>query len=197
MTLTKRSRKNLYTLIIMLVFIGLSAVFNKFNLQSSILTQKTFKNNPVVTGTYRVTKIDDGDTIVIDMDGKNETVRMIGVDTPEVKDPRKPIQCFGETASNFTKTLIGTNTVRLEADPQNTNRDRYNRLLRYVYLPNNLLVNAEIIKQGYGFAYTGFPFNKKQQFIQLQENAKSNNLGLWNKCQPIINQYGGYSSNPE
>ena len=71
--------------------------------------------------------------LFVDMDGHNETIRFIGVDTLEVKDPRKPVQCFGKSASQFTKNLIGNQSVRLEADPTNTNRDRYNRLLRYVY----------------------------------------------------------------
>src|SRR5581483_96777 len=105
-------------------------------------------------GLYRVTEFVDGDTIKVDMNGSTETVRFIGVDTPETHDPRKAVQCFGMAAASFTKQLIGSSNVRLAADPTNTNRDRYNRLLRYVYLPDGRLVNAEIIKQGYGFAYT-------------------------------------------
>src|SRR3989344_374405 len=105
-------------------------------------------------GLYRVNKFDDGDTIAVDMNGTEETIRFIGVDTPETHDPRKAVQCFGQAAANFTKNLIGTSNVRLEADPLNTNLDRYSRLLRYVYLPSGALVNSEIIKQGYGFAYT-------------------------------------------
>lgn len=149
----------------------------------------------VQPGFYKVTKFDDGDTIAVDMDGQNETVRFIGVDTPETHDPRKAVQCYGAAAAAFTKNLIGNNPVRLEADALNTNRDRYNRLLRYIYLPDGRLVNAEIIKQGYGFAYLGFPFTKSDEFKNYQTNAMQQKLGLWSQCSPTINQYGGYTSN--
>lgn len=148
-------------------------------------------------GTYRVVEFDDGDTIIVDMNGIDEKVRFIGVDTPETKDPRKPVQCFGHAASEFTRNLIGDNPVRLEADPTNTNRDRYNRLLRYVYLPDGTLVNAEIIKQGYGFAYLSFPVQKSDEFRQLQKVAREQNRGLWAGCKPTKNEYGGFTSNED
>lgn len=146
-------------------------------------------------GLYRITRFDDGDTIAVDMNGRNETIRFIGVDTPETHDPRKAVQCFGKAAAGFTRQFIGGSNVRLEADPLNTNRDRYNRLLRYVYLPDGRLVNAEIIKQGYGFAYLGFPFSKSEDFAQYQRKARENERGLWSACKPYENEYGGYSSN--
>lgn len=146
-------------------------------------------------GLYRVQKFDDGDTIMVDMNGVEEKIRFIGVDTPETKDPRKAVQCFGKAASEFTKGLIGTQQVRLESDQLNTNRDRYNRLLRYVYLPDGTLVNGKIIEEGYGFAYTGFPFSKMDEFKQLQVTAREQNKGLWASCQPKENQYGGFTSN--
>lgn len=107
------------------------------------------------------------------------------------------VQCFGQAAAGFTKQLIGNNDVRLEADDQSTNRDRYDRLLRYVYLPDQTLVNAEIIKQGYGFAYTSFPFSKSGEFKSYEDEAKNNNRGLWSSCSPIINSQGFITSNPE
>lgn len=146
-------------------------------------------------GLYHVVEFVDGDTIKVDMSGTTETLRFIGVDTPETHDPRKSVQCFGVAAAAFTKNLIGKNDVRLEADPLNTNRDRYNRLLRYIYLPDGRLVNAEIIKQGYGFAYTGFPFTKSDEFLGYQKEAREANRGLWGSCHPEVNQYGGYTSN--
>jgi micrococcal nuclease len=146
-------------------------------------------------GYYQVAEFVDGDTIAVNMDGTNEKVRLIGVDTPETHDPRKAVQCFGQAAADFTHNLIGNNPVRLEADPLNTNRDRYNRLLRYVYLKDGRLVNAEIIKQGYGFAYLGFPFAKSNEFKNAQTKAREENKGLWANCQPSENQYGGFTSN--
>lgn len=146
-------------------------------------------------GLYRVTEFVDGDTIKVDMNGSVETLRLIGVDTPETHDPRKSVQCFGMAAAAFTRQLIGNQAVRLEADPLNTNRDRYNRLLRYVYLPDGRLVNGEIIKQGYGFAYTAFPFEKSDEFRSYEKQARLTNKGLWANCQIFINQYGGEQSN--
>lgn len=85
--------------------------------------------------------------------------------------------------------------MRLEADPENTNRDRYGRLLRYVYLPNGQLVNAEIIKQGYGFAYVYFPFSKLEEFRGHQKRAQQQELGLWGKCQVTTNDSGQSGTN--
>ena len=149
----------------------------------------------VQPGLYRVEEFADCDTIMVDMNGAKEIIRFIGVDTPETHDPRKAVQCFGQAAADFTKNLIGKNNVRLEADPLNTNRDRYNRLLRYVYLPNGTLVNLEIIKQGYGFAYTSFPFSKVDEFSAAQKEARESGRGLWSSCNPSPNQYGGFTSN--
>jgi endonuclease YncB( thermonuclease family) len=148
-------------------------------------------------GQYAVIQVLDGDTIEVDMNGAREKVRLIGVDTPETHDPRKQVQCFGRAASEFTKQLINDKPVRLVADPQSSNRDRYQRLLRYVYLPDNTLVQAEIIKQGYGFAYTSFPFDKSEEFRAYQTEARENNHGLWGSCQPTENEYGGYTSSDE
>ena len=150
-----------------------------------------------VSNDYKVITIEDGDTITVDMNGKKEKVRFIGVDTPETKDPRKAVQCFGKSAGEYTKQKIGNNTVRLESDELNTNRDRYNRLLRYVYLTDGTLINAQIIKDGYGFAYISFPFTKKDEFKRIENEAREQKRGLWSTCQPTQNKYGGYTSNPE
>lgn len=151
----------------------------------------------VQAGFYSVRTVHDGDTISVTMNGQEEKVRMIGVDTPETQDPRKAVQCFGKAASQFTKDLIANNPVRLEADPTNTNRDRYGRLLRYVYLPDGRLVNAEIIKQGYGFAYVAFPVQKLEEFRALEQEARQANRGLWGSCQLVPNQYGGFNTNDQ
>jgi len=137
----------------------------------------------------------DGDTIEVDMDGSIERIRLIGVDTPETQEPNEPLECFGEAASNFAHQLMDGQSVRLEADAINTNRDRYNRLLRYVYLSNGTFVNAEIIKQGYGFAYLNFPFTKSDEFAGYQTEASVARRGLWSgQCQ-IYDQNGRYKTN--
>ena len=129
------------------------------------------------------------------MQGTAETVRFIGVDTPETHKPNTPVQCYGSAASSHTKIIIGSNKVRLESDPLSTDRDRYGRLLRYVYLPSGLLVNADLIRHGYGFYYPYFPFTKSGQFAALQNEAQTVGDGLWGKCTPI-RRGAGYVSNP-
>lgn len=144
----------------------------------------------VEPGFYRVVEVADGDTITVSMGGAEERIRMIGVDTPETHHPEKPVQCFGVAASNFTKDLLDGKTVRLESDPENTNRDRYNRLLRYVYTESGELVNKKIISDGYGFAYTSFPFTKLEEFRAAEAEARQTGKGLWSDCKVEIN--GGY-----
>src|SRR5271166_1383701 len=104
-----------------------------------------------------------GDTIVVQLQGHPETIRLSGVDTPETKDPRKPVERFGKAASRFTASLLKGRQVRLEIQTVPTARDRYGRLLAYVFRgSDNLLVNKEIIRQGYGHSYTKYPFDPAQ-----------------------------------
>jgi len=119
-------------------------------------------------------RVVDGDTIVLD---GNEKVRLIGVDTPETKDPRKPVQYFGQEAYEFTKGLVEGKRVKLEYDQNRI--DKYGRTLAYVYLEDGTFLNAEIIKQGYGFAYTKYPFKYLEEFRQYEKEARGNERGLW------------------
>lgn len=144
--------------------------------------QKAIQSAPeVVASDYTVVEADDGDTVKVKMGDKVETVRFIGVDTPETHDPRKAVQCFGQQASDFTKNLLLGKQVRLESDPNDSDRDKYKRLLRYVYL-NDELINAKLIKEGYGFAYVVFPFTKIDEFRQYESEARAANKGLWAGC---------------
>ncbi len=181
-----------YKFVLFIVFIV--AILAVATTQSGWLSHKTNGLN-VQPGYYRVVQFVDGDTIVVDMNGHDETIRFIGVDTPETHKPNTPVQCYGPDAATYTKNLIGQNRVRLVADPLDTNRDRYNRLLRYIYLPDGRLVEEEIIKNGFGFAYTGFPFERKQEFINIEALARAAKLGLWNACSPTLTKYGSYQSN--
>lgn len=142
-------------------------------------TSDALKHQP---GLWHVTSVVDGDTIDVAQGTQKERVRLIGVDTPETHDPRKPVQCFGEAAAAYTKQLLQNKDVRLAPDPENSDRDKYQRLLRYVYLPNGTLVNARLIADGYGFAYVVFPFTKLEEFRALEAQARQNNQGLWAGC---------------
>ena len=110
---------------------------------------------------FIVKRVIDGDTIQL---SNGEIVRLIGVDTPETKHPQKPVEYFGKEASAFTRKMVEGKAVRLEYDQQR--KGKYNRTLAYVYLTDGTFLNAEIIKQGYGHAYTAFLFKYLEQFRQ-------------------------------
>ena len=121
-------------------------------------------------------RVIDGDTIVL---SNGEKVRLIGVDTPETKHSQKPVEYYGKEATAFTKRMVGGKVVKLKYDVQR--RDEYDRLLAYVYLMNGTFLNAEIIKQGYGHAYTRFPFKYMEEFKLYEKEARENKRGLWTK----------------
>jgi endonuclease YncB( thermonuclease family) len=177
--LSKQKRRKLIFWVIAFIFIiaiGLEEAPNN----SQILKSFSESTKP---GYIDVIRVDDGDTITVSINNKEEKVRFIGIDTPETQHPKKPVQCFGRAAQKFTENLISNQQVRLIADPKDDDRDIYNRLLRYVYLPDGTLVNAEVIRQGYGFAYTVFPFTKKDEFRALEKEARLHKIGLWDTCQ--------------
>ncbi len=129
-----------------------------------------------------VTRVIDGDTIEI---AGGQRVRYLGVDTPETKDPRKPVQCFGKEASSENKNLVEGKRVILEKDISET--DKYGRLLRYIYLPLQdgrlLFVNDYLIRQGFAKTLTIPPDVKfAEQFLEAQRQARENKKGLWEKC---------------
>ncbi|MBI5071988.1 thermonuclease family protein [Candidatus Falkowbacteria bacterium] len=129
---------------------------------------------------FLVSSVVDGDTVKVNIDGTVETLRLIGIDTPETVDPRKPVQCFGVEASNKAKELLTGAKVRLEADPTQGESDVYGRLLRYVFLDDGTNFNKLMIEQGYAFEYTyNTPYKYQTEFKQAETYARENKLGLW------------------
>lgn len=127
---------------------------------------------------FLVTKVVDGDTVQL---STGETVRYIGIDTPETKDPRKGVQCFGKEAAVKNKELIEGKAVTLEKDVSET--DRYGRLLRYVFV-GDVFINDELVRQGFAHASAYPPDIKYQeQFIETEREARENNRGLWAACE--------------
>ena len=170
--ITKRKINKFISLTIMVITIITLSGYVEFDSLTSSFTK------PVIPGYYKVVSVSDGDTITIRMDGNDEKIRLIGVDTPETIKPNSPQECYGKEASEHLKKLLNGQEVKVEADPINQNRDRYNRLLRYVYF-NDQLVNKQIIEQGYGFAYLSFPFSKSEEFRQAQVTARQAGIGVW------------------
>lgn len=188
-----RRRKKLVSLIVLLLTFGIYIAQDQGWLSGA--AQSVATTQP---GLYTIDHFDDGDTIAVNMNGKVETIRFIGIDTPETHDPRKPVQCYGPAAAAYTKNLIthAGSKVRLGSDPKSTNRDRYDRLLRYVYLPDGTLVNEALVRNGYAFYYPYFPFTKSAQFSTDQKDAQDAKKGLWGNCNPTPTDSGGYTSNP-
>lgn len=136
-------------------------------------------NNSIGTY-YEVTKVVDGDTIHVNIEGNNETVRLIGINTPETVDPRRPVQCFGKEASNFMKNIASGKLVKLEYDDSQSIRDTYNRLLAYVYLEDGQMLNRKMIAEGYAYEYTYMtPYKYQKEFRELQNLARTSKRGLW------------------
>lgn len=134
---------------------------------------------------YSIVSVVDGDTIKISVNGETKTFRLIGMDTPETVDPRKPVQCFGIEASNIAKELLSGRKVRIETDTTQGTYDKYNRLLGYVYREDGLFYNKYMIEQGYAHEYTyDTPYKYQTEFKDAQKEAQDNERGLWspNTC---------------
>ena len=130
----------------------------------------------------RVVRVVDGDTIHVQVDGRREKVRYIGVDTPESVKPGTPVQCFAKRASAFNARLVEGEKVRLVLDAEE--RDRYGRLLAYVYRARDgLFVNATLIRRGYAVPLT-IPPNvaHADEFRRLAATARRKGRGLWSSC---------------
>lgn len=146
------------------------------------------KREPTPTPTIssslvKVIKVVDGDTIKVLTNNKEDTVRLIGIDTPEVVDPRKEVQCFGRQASDKTKEILNNKNVKLESDPTQGDKDKYSRLLRYVFLEDGTNFNKLMISTGYAFEYTynSNPYKYQKEFEEAENLAREQNLGLWAK----------------
>jgi endonuclease YncB( thermonuclease family) len=153
------------------------------NEQSIVPTQKISVITKTTTSEqvyYPVIKVVDGDTLTIQMNGKSQTLRLIGLDTPETVDPRKPVQCFGIEASNKAKNVLTGQKVLIETDPSQDTYDKYNRLLVYVFLQDGTLFNKTMISEGFGHEYTyNTPYKYQSEFKIAENEARIQKKGLW------------------
>ncbi len=127
----------------------------------------------------QVTRVVDGDTIHVRIEGRDETVRLIGVDTPESGGRGGQVEWFAGEATAFVRELTQGRTVGLARDPVGDTRDGYGRALRYVFLPDGSMLNRRIVAGGYGHAYTRFPFRYLEEFRALEGEARRSGQGLW------------------
>jgi micrococcal nuclease len=147
---------------------------------------------PVAAGTAApppervlVTDVVDGDTIKVLRGRRQETVRLIGVDTPETGRPDTVVQFYGPEASLFTRRSLLEKRVRLEFEPPDRpggSRDKYHRLLAYVFIEDNRNFNLMLVEEGYGRAYTLYPFQYEQAFRKAEQAAQAAGRGIWNEA---------------
>lgn len=170
---TNRSLINTIVAIILLVF----AAFVSDSKLNPSLTKDVLGTDTTV---YTVTSIVDGDTIKVSDSEDVYTVRLIGIDTPETKDPRKEIECFGEEATLYLTKLLGNNSITLKSDSTQDDIDRYGRLLRYIFLQDGTNVNKKMIQDGYAYEYTySKPYFYQKEYIDAQHFSRNGRLGLW------------------
>ncbi|MEX2107425.1 MAG: thermonuclease family protein [Solirubrobacterales bacterium] len=140
------------------------------------------KGDTRARGTAHVTRVVDGDTIEVRIEGRTEDVRLIGVDTPETVKPGTEVQCFGPRASRFTKGLLEGRRVRLLFGVER--RDDYGRLLAYVHLGHRF-VNAVLMRRGFARSLTIPPNDRfAPLFRRLELRAARSGRGLWGSCSP-------------
>ena len=139
---------------------------------------------------YPVSSVVDGDTFKVDIGQSNPdmsdniiTVRVLGINTPETVDPRRPAQCYGPEASHEAKELLEGHSVKLVFNPDREMKDKYGRYLAYVYRDDGLFYNESMIQDGYAKEYTvGTAYSLQAQFRALQKEAKAAKRGLWAAC---------------
>lgn len=127
----------------------------------------------------KVIRVFDGDTLLVELQGREEHVRLIGVDTPERARDGRPAQQGYAEATEFLASLVDHDVVTLESDPLDDDKDRYGRLLRYVRIGDGSSVAEAIIAAGRGTAYTRFPFQAVDRHVQLEQQAREEGRGLW------------------
>ncbi|MEK7558561.1 MAG: thermonuclease family protein [Patescibacteria group bacterium] len=143
--------------------------------------EKILKKEKIVGDWRTVRRVIDGDTIEVESSlGTKQKVRLLGINTPETVDPRRPVQCFGKEASAYTKEVLLGKSVRLETDASQDKIDKYGRLLAYIFLDNGTLFNKKIIEDGYAYEYTyRLPYKYQKEFKEAEALARSEGMGLW------------------
>lgn len=137
----------------------------------------------VFSRTYTVQSVIDGDTLIIKTEDGEEKVRLIGIDTPEVDPNKGGPECYGKEATKRTTELAYGQNVKIETDSSQGNRDKYDRLLAYVRLSDDSILNETLIKEGYAREYTfNQPYRYQREFKAAQIKARDEKHGLWDAC---------------
>lgn len=173
----QKNKTLIFISIAVLLVVGFVYFLSNFRIESDNFYFPRFSREDNL---HKVIRVIDGDTIIADVNGKKERIRLIGINTPETVDPRKPVECFGAEASNRAKKILNNKKVRLEADNLVSERDKYGRLLRYVFLEDGSNFNKMMIADGYAYEYTyDLPYKYQNEFKQAEKEARKAERGLW------------------
>jgi len=194
-------KKYLFYIIIFVICLFLSGFINIFQDQinkslsydeyyinsakENILDKNLLDNKNELVG--KVINVIDGDTIEVKIENKVEKVRMIGVNTPELKDERKEVQCLAQKSKEYTKDNLLNKEVRIELDQTQGTHDKYGRMLGYIFIDPNKSFNEILISGGYAYEFIyKIPYKYRDEFKKAQKIAQQNKLGLWgenkNEC---------------
>lgn len=143
----------------------------------------TISGGDIREGRVIVSKVYDGDTVVVGRGWRKTTVRLIGVDTPEISHPDRPVEFYGPEAADFARQRLEGRWVQLELEPGRPggDTDRYGRTLAYVITEDGKNFNLELVRLGYGRAYTKFPFKYQREFKTAEMQARAEGLGIWSR----------------
>ena len=135
---------------------------------------------PQIQGEARLVRVVDGDTFVVDVEGKEHKARIIGIDTPESVKPNTPVECFAREATEKLQELLSrSEMLRISSDPTQDTRDNYGRLLIHVFV-DNLNIGEEMIAGGYAYEYTyREPYLYQHEYKNAERTARVNERGLW------------------
>jgi micrococcal nuclease len=175
-----------WLLIIFVIIIGIYLWFENTNLNiKKAIRVAPAKGEPVsARETATVLWVTDGDTIRVLIRGQEDIVRLIGIDAPEIVDPKKSIQCFGKEAFGKAKEILTGRSIILESDSSQGDRDEYGRLLRYVFLQDGTNFDEFMIDKGFAREYTfkNNPYKYQSEFVQAQLRAREGDRGMWGRC---------------
>lgn len=171
-----RNKKKIYRMLFSAIAALLVLVFAGENVSKTSNVQGLSDERTTAT----VVRVVDGDTIDALVVGQTKRIRLIGINTPETVDPRRPVECFGAEASHKAKEILNGRQVTVESDSTQGDADKYGRLLRYVFLEDGTNFNLLMIREGYAYEYTyNAPYKYHQEFNAAEQEARTKKAGLW------------------
>ena len=172
--MSTRTRKQLTALILAI----LTALFVTNTTEKQVLYNPAHSFSSSTT--FTVSHVVDGDTVDIDKDGARVRLRLIGINSPESVDPRRPVECFGKEASRYAASQLEGTRVSIELDNSQGKLDKYGRTLAYVFLSDGASFNQLMIKEGYAYEYTyRTPYRYQKDFQRAEKEARLSLRGLW------------------